>query len=86
MTAAELVLYPEYTHITWDLQPAKEGKAVVAISRGGPINIAYEIHGHGNRHLVVRYMSLSFCDKREIRGKQSGLTRAARYSPAGKNL
>jgi len=57
MTAAELILHPEYTHITWDLQPAEEGKAAVAIGRGGPINIAYEIHGHGNRHLVVRYVS-----------------------------
>ncbi|OCL06805.1 alpha/beta-hydrolase [Glonium stellatum] len=52
MTAAELVLHPEYPHITWDLQPAKKGKAVVATGRGGPINIAYEIHGHGSRHLV----------------------------------
>ena len=67
MTAAELVLHPEYTHITWDLQPTKEGKAVVAIGRGGPINIAYEIHGHGNRHLVVRYVSFVLQNKGDKR-------------------
>lgn len=53
MTAEELLKHPEYNHTIWDLKPEKQGKAAVAKDRGGPINIAYEVHGHGNRHLVV---------------------------------
>ncbi|KAH6858629.1 Alpha/Beta hydrolase protein [Alternaria alternata] len=52
MTAEELSNHPEYPHTIWDLKPEKKGKAVVAKDRGGPLNIAYEIHGHGDRHLV----------------------------------
>jgi hypothetical protein len=48
-----LLKHPEYAHTIWDLTPAQKGKAVVANARGGPINIAYEVHGHGDRHLVV---------------------------------
>jgi len=53
MTAEELYKHPEFDHTVWDLKPAKQGKFAVAKDRGGPINIAYEIHGHGDRHLVV---------------------------------
>jgi hypothetical protein len=54
MTPDELQQHPEYNHIIWDLKPSQKGKIAVAKNRGGPINIAYEVHGHGNRHLVVR--------------------------------
>lgn len=53
MTPDELLKHPEYDHTIWDLTPSQKGKAVVAKGRGGPINVAYEIHGHGPRHLVV---------------------------------
>lgn len=53
MTAAELLEHPEYPHVTWPLKPEKEGKVLVADGRGGPFNIAYEVHGHGPIHLVV---------------------------------
>jgi hypothetical protein len=53
VTAEELLKHPEYKHTIWDLKPEKAGKVAVAKDRGGPINIAYEIHGHGDRHLVV---------------------------------
>jgi len=53
LTAEELLRHPEYPYTIWDLKPAHKGKAVVAKDRGGPFNIAYEIHGHGDRHLVV---------------------------------
>jgi hypothetical protein len=53
MTVQELLQHPEYNHTIWDLKPEKKGKALVAKNRGGPLNIAYEIHGHGDRHLVV---------------------------------
>ena len=52
MTAAELLKHPEYEHTIWDLKPENAGKVAVAKDRGGPVNIAYEIHGHGDRHLV----------------------------------
>jgi hypothetical protein len=53
MTASELLDHPEYQHTVWPLKPAQSGKLPVALGRGGPINIAYEVHGHGPRHLVV---------------------------------
>ncbi|KAI4929756.1 hypothetical protein J4E86_011698 [Alternaria arbusti] len=52
MTVEELQQHPEFNHTIWDLKPEKKGKAVVAKDRGGPLNIAYEVHGHGDRHLV----------------------------------
>jgi hypothetical protein len=53
MTPDELRKHPEYEHTIWDLKPAQKGKAVVAKTRGGSLNIAYEVHGHGPRHIVV---------------------------------
>ncbi|KAL6703817.1 hypothetical protein ACN47E_009036 [Coniothyrium glycines] len=52
MTAEELVKHPEYTHTIWPLQPTKQGKVAVAQDRGGPVKIAYEVHGQGDRHVV----------------------------------
>lgn len=53
LTAEELLKHPEYNFTIWDLKPESKGKVAVAKDRGGPINIAYEVHGHGDRHLVV---------------------------------
>jgi hypothetical protein len=47
------VEHPAYKTATWDLKPASKGKAAVAQASGEPINIAYEIHGHGPIHLLV---------------------------------
>ncbi|KAF2824599.1 alpha/beta-hydrolase [Ophiobolus disseminans] len=52
MTAEQLFEHPEYNHTVWDLKPTEKDKVAVANGRGGPINIAYEIHGSGDRHLV----------------------------------
>lgn len=52
LTPDELLNHPEYPYIIWDLTPEKKGKVAVAKDRGGPVNIAYEVHGHGDRHLV----------------------------------
>ena len=53
LTAEELEKHPEYEHTIWRLKPDQEGKVAVAKDRGGPINIAYEVHGHGDRKIVV---------------------------------
>lgn len=58
MTADQLRAHPEYDHTIWHLEPEKSGTLPVANGRGGPINIAYEVHGTGDRHLVV---SVQFC-------------------------
>ncbi|KAL1600746.1 hypothetical protein SLS60_007134 [Paraconiothyrium brasiliense] len=52
MTADELLKHPEYDHTIWDLTPTQAGKVAVAEGRGGPLNIAYEVHGHGDIHLI----------------------------------
>ena len=53
LSAAEIIQHPEFEHVVWDLKPAKKGKTTVAHGRGGPIQIAYEIHGNGPTKLVV---------------------------------
>ena len=60
MTAEELPKHPEYNHTIWDLKPTTKASLPVAAGRGGPLNIAYEIHGHGNIHLVVRFLQFYF--------------------------
>jgi pimeloyl-ACP methyl ester carboxylesterase len=49
----ETVKHPAYPNTIWDLKPQKKGKAAVAHTRGGPIDIAYEIHGNGPQKLVL---------------------------------
>ena len=39
--------------MSWALKPSAKGEIQVAQDRGGPITIAYELHGHGPIHLVV---------------------------------
>lgn len=53
LPADELVKHPEYDHTIWALKPDHQGDVQVAHDRAGPIRIAYEVHGHGPRHLVV---------------------------------
>lgn len=70
MTAAEVLAHPEYPHVTWPLEPTSKGKASVAVGRGGPFNIAYELHGNGPIHLVVggsHFHSLLFSWPRSCR-------------------
>ena len=53
LTAAEVLAHPEYPHAHWDLRPDKKGKVDVAKGRGGPFEVAYEIHGHGPSKIIV---------------------------------
>ena len=59
MTAEELQKHPEYEHTIWKLKPDHQGKVAVAKDRGGPLDIAYEVHGHGDRKIVVSTQMLS---------------------------
>ncbi|KAH7070760.1 Alpha/Beta hydrolase protein [Paraphoma chrysanthemicola] len=52
MTAEALLKHPEYDYAIWDLKPVQKGKVAAANGRGGPIDIAYEVHGSGDKHMV----------------------------------
>ena len=66
MTAEELQRHPEYEHTIWKLKPTQEGKVAVAKDRGGPIDIAYEVHGHGERKLVVSSLQTLSHSRRQV--------------------
>jgi hypothetical protein len=53
MKANELEAHPEFPYTTWDLKPRIKDTLPVAAKRGGPIKIAYEVHGDGARKLIV---------------------------------
>jgi hypothetical protein len=56
LTAVEVAGHPAFKEpVIWDLKPTTKGKCTVAQGRGGPFNIAYEIHGVGNLHVVVSW-------------------------------
>lgn len=54
LAVAEIKAHPEYPHTIWDLKPEAKGKLAVAKGRGGPINVAWEVHGRGEDKIVVR--------------------------------
>lgn len=60
LSAAEIQNHPEFPYITWDLKPKSMGKLSVAKNRGGPLDIAWEVHGEGENKMVVSVF-LSFC-------------------------
>lgn len=49
----ETLNHPAYPGAKWDLIPDSQGKASVAKDRSGPIDIAWQIHGHGPIKIVV---------------------------------
>jgi len=50
---AEVLAHPAYPTAIWQLEPDRSGLAPVAIGRGGPFNISWEVHGTGPIKLVV---------------------------------
>jgi hypothetical protein len=56
LTAAEVQAHPEFPYITWDLKPQSKGTLPVAKNRGGPLDIAWEVHGEGENKMVVSYL------------------------------
>jgi hypothetical protein len=60
LKAAEIVAHPAFEHVEWNLPPTTSGKASVAKGRsGGPFQLYYEIHGKGERRIVVSRFCLS---------------------------
>lgn len=53
MTTEEILAHPEYPHIVWALKPTRSGIHPCGATRGGPYNIAWQLHGHGPRHLIL---------------------------------
>lgn len=51
----ETLKHPAYPATVWALEPHSKGKTVAAKDRGGPVSIAWEIHGDGPVKLVVRF-------------------------------
>ena len=54
LTAEELVEHQEFKNVVWDLKPTMQGTVEVAKGRGGPLGLAYEVHGNGPIRLVVK--------------------------------
>jgi hypothetical protein len=52
-TVAETLLHQAYSDTVWQFEPTRRGKLPVAKGRGGPIKIAWEVHGHGPIQVVV---------------------------------
>ncbi|WPH01342.1 Hypothetical protein R9X50_00418300 [Acrodontium crateriforme] len=52
LSAEEIIKHPEYPHVNWDLKPEKREAIDVAAGRGGPFKLAYELHGHGPKHIL----------------------------------
>jgi hypothetical protein len=53
-SAEETLNHPAYPSTIWALEPHSHGRVSVAHGRGGPVGIAWEIHGQGPVRLVVR--------------------------------
>ena len=68
LTAAELSQHPEFDTVIWDLKPSSKGKVSVGKDRQSTCQIAYETHGNGPLHLVVR---LSHCSSDHIQASQN---------------
>ncbi|KAF4631837.1 hypothetical protein G7Y89_g6290 [Cudoniella acicularis] len=51
-SVADILAHPTYPDTIWDLTPTQKGQLAVAAGRGGPFNIDWEVHGHGDIKLV----------------------------------
>lgn len=53
LTVDEIIQHPGFQNVIHNLNPTTRGTVAVAHNRGGPINIAYEVHGSGPIHIIV---------------------------------
>ncbi|RFU78735.1 hypothetical protein TARUN_3523 [Trichoderma arundinaceum] len=51
--AEETLKHPAFPSVIWALEPHRAGKVEAANGRGGPVKIAWEIHGDGPTKLVL---------------------------------
>ncbi|RDW82512.1 hypothetical protein BP6252_03624 [Coleophoma cylindrospora] len=51
-SVAEILAHPSYKDTIWQLVPTQSGRLPVAKTRGGPLDIAWEVHGKGDIKLV----------------------------------
>lgn len=58
----DVLEHPTYPSTIWQLKPDQQGKLSVAEDRGGPFNIAWEVHGHGDIKLVVSNIVSFYCE------------------------
>jgi hypothetical protein len=49
----QILAHPAYPDTIWKFKPTQNGKLPVAVGRGGPFNIDWEVHGNGDIKLVV---------------------------------
>lgn len=57
-TVEETLNHPAYSSTIWALEPHSKGKCEVGKGRpGGPLKIAWEIHGEGPTKVAVRFHS-----------------------------
>lgn len=58
-SAAEILAHTAYPDAVWKLVPTQKGKLEVAVGRGGPVGIDWEVHGTGRKKIVVCSQSSS---------------------------
>ncbi|KAK3723536.1 hypothetical protein LTR37_001788 [Vermiconidia calcicola] len=80
LTAAEVQAHPEYPHINWELKAEQGGKIDVAAGRGGPFELAYELHGHGPRKIIWLMGLGGLMRTWQRQTKDFGHTEADKYS------
>lgn len=80
LTAAEIQAHPEYPHTHWDLKPTSEGKIDVAEGRGGPLKLAYQVHGYGSSKIIWIMGLGGFMKTWQRQTKDFGHTEADKYT------
>ncbi|KAK5125450.1 hypothetical protein LTR85_000559 [Meristemomyces frigidus] len=80
LSAEEVLQHPEYPHVNWDLKPEKRETISVAAGRGGPLKLAYELHGRGPRKIVWIMGLGGYMKTWQRQTKDFGHTEADKYS------
>ncbi len=55
-SAEETISHPAFASVIWALEPHQQGTVEVAKGRGGPVKIAWEIHGDGPTKVLVCFI------------------------------
>ncbi|KAF5023061.1 hypothetical protein F66182_4873 [Fusarium sp. NRRL 66182] len=76
----ETLNHPAYPGTIWALEPHSTGKLPVAKGRGGPVGIAWEIHGQGPIKLVLLMGLAGIKTAWQRQTKHFGHDRSDRYS------